>query len=619
MLDFLRYRSSVAIFAFAMLFSLPLFAQKKKPKANTQANQFRLAQQYQRNGELEKAASVYKRLYDGNQRNATYFNSYYRTLIQMDDFETAETVLKSRIKKYPKDPFVYVSYGELNERMGNSEEAKKNYKKATDLLPNERHQIVRLANQFKSRSNYEMAEYVYEKGSKKLDDEYLFAWELGDLYRQRGEDKQMIYWYLNSVEREPNRITSVKTIFQRYLSDDAWVELKDQLYERAQAKPDNEIFPDMLAYVFIQQKDFGSALRQVRAIDRRKKENGNRIYELANKAALAKDYDAAIKAYEYIVEKKGKECPFYTEAKRGSLRSKRNKLINGFAYTKDEMLVLDAEYEAFLAEFGRSRGAASLIAEQADLAAFHLNDLPKAVKLLEEVVGMKNVPRITMAKAKLSLGDFYLMDENIWEATLLYSQVDKAFKEDVLGQDARYRNAKLSYYNGDFEWAQSQFDILKASTSRPISNDAIDMSVFIMTHLGLDTTAVPMEKYAKADLLIFQNRFQEAFTMLDEIISTYPEHDLKDDIYYSKARVYTKQREYLKAAEMYNRIINEYPEGIRGDNAVFLLAKLYDNENQLNEPSQAMELYKRIIMEYSGSTFVVESRERFRALRGEGD
>lgn len=599
--------------------STPLAAQKKKPKANSQANQYRLAQQYARNGEFEKAASVYKRLFEGNPKNATFFTSYYKTLLQMDDFAKAEDILKARIKQFPKDPFVYVSYGELNEKMGDSQAAQKNYRKATDLLPNERHQVVRLANQFKARSNYEMAQYVYEKGSKKLNDEYLFAWELGDLYRQRGENKEMIYWYLNSVEREPNRVTSVKTIFQRYLSEDAWVELKEQLYIRAQENPESDVFPDMLAYVFIQQKDFNGALRQVRAIDRRKKENGTRIYELANKAAMAKDFDAAIKAYEYIVEKKGKDCPFYTEAKRGSLRSKRNKLVNGFAYTQEEMLALDAEYEAFLEEFGRTRGAASLIAEQADLAAFYLNDLPKAVKLLEEVVAMKSVPRITLAKAKLSLGDFYLMDGNIWEATLLYSQVDKAFKEDVLGQDARYRNARLSYYNGDFEWAQSQFDILKASTSRPISNDAIDMSVFIMTHLGLDTTAVPMQEYAKADLLIFQNRFEEAFVVLDKLVAAYPEHELIDDIYYSKAGVYTKRREYEKAAEMYNTIIAESPDGIRADNAIFLLAKLYDNENQLNEPSQAMELYKKIIMEYSGSTFVVESRERFRSLRGEGD
>jgi hypothetical protein len=52
--------------------------------------------------------------------------------------------------------------------------------------------------------------------------------------------------------------------------------------------------------------------------------------------------------------------------------------------------------------------------------------------------------------------------------------VDKEEKESPLGEEARFRNAKLSYYKGDFDWAQEQLKVLKASTSELISNDAIE-------------------------------------------------------------------------------------------------------------------------------------------------
>jgi tetratricopeptide (TPR) repeat protein len=225
------------------------------------------------------------------------------------------------------------------------------------------------------------------------------------------------------------------------------------------------------------------------------------------------------------------------------------------------------------------------------------------------------VPKDTYSKAKLDLADFQLMKGEIWEATLLYSQVDKELKEEPLGEEARFRNARLAYYNGDFEWAQAQFDILKASTSKLISNDAIDMSVFIMDNLGLDSTAHPLASFAEAELLTFQNRFAEAQDKLQILSNLYPEHGLQDDILYLRAQILVKQRKYDQAVPLYEEIYTKYPEEIRADNALFILAGLY--EEQLGKPEKAQELYEKIFVEYSGSTFSIEARKRYRILRGD--
>ena len=436
-------------------------------------------------------------------------------------------------------------------------------------------------------------------------------------FLRKGDTEKMIENYLHSLQNNPQRLVAIQTTLQRYLSKDDYLTLQTQLYTMIQDHPDADHFPEMLAWVSIQQKDFVSALRQLKALDQRLGENGTRVYRLADMAANAGDYKIAVQAYDYIVNEKGPGSPFYLKAKESALDCKRRDLVKNYDYNEEQLRDLEAEYEAFLNETGRDKTTAPIIADQARFEAFYINDLDKAIALLEDVIAMPGVQKDIYSKAKLDLADFQLMKGEIWEATLLYSQVDKALKEDPLGEEARFRNARLAYFNGDFEWAQAQFDILKASTSKMISNDAIDMSVFIMDNLGLDSTAHPLTMYAEAELLIFQNRFSEAIEKMTILSNLYPEHGLQDDILYLRARILMKQRKFTEAAEVYDEIVGKYPEGIRADNSLFALAGLY--EHQLNDPVKAQELYEKIFVEYSGSTFSIEARKRFRILRGDFD
>jgi tetratricopeptide (TPR) repeat protein len=571
-----------------------------------------LAQEYFRNGEYEKAAVLYKQLYEQNQYSEFYFTRYLTSLLSLEDYKEAEDLIKKQIKVSPDKILLYVSYGNLYEEQFELEKAQKKYEEAIEQMPAEQYQVIRLANSFVQLTKYDLALATYEKGQKILKDKTLFAYELGDLYRQKGDSKSMIDNYLNALLENPSRLTSMKTLFQRYFTAEDFKELKIQLYDRIRETPDESIYPEMLTWLFIQDKDYKSALRQVKAMDKRLKENGGRVYSLAQTAATDKDYETAITAYSYIVDEKGKTNTYYIEAKREILICKRSQLVAGYNYTIQDLRILEGEYLGFLEEFGKNKNTANMVLELAELEALYINDLDKAIELLLELIQFPGIQHQLQAEGKIALGDYYLMQGERWEATLLYSQVDKDYNDDVLGQTARFKNAKLSYYMGDFEWAQAQFSILKASTSKLIANDALDLSVFIMDNLGLDTTAAPMYMFATADLLAFQNQFDAAFTLLDEIKTKFPKHSLEDDILYTKANIYLKQQDLTKAATLFETITNDYPESIRVDNALFALAELY--ELYLNDKSKATELYKRIFMDYSNSTFSVESRKRYQRL-----
>ena len=593
-------------FLFLLLLTLPAFAFSQDA---------RLAQQYYQNGEYEKAAVTFEKLYRANEVQDFYFDRYIECLLSLGQYDEAEKALKKELKKYPGRLSFHVGLGNLYERQLRSAEADAEFQKAIKSLPADRNVIIKLAQSFTQAAKFDLAISTYEKGAKLVSDDGAFAYNLGELYRRQGNTPLMVENYLSSLRDNPGRMISLQTIFQRFFTGEDLDELQTQLYTRIQEDQSNIYYVELLAWVFVQRKDYANALRQLKALDRRLNENGYRVFQYAETVANDKFYDVAIDAYSYIIQERGPSSPLYVESKRKMLRCKREKLTESYNFNSSDLLVLEQEYLQFLDEFGRNRNTAALMVELSELQAYYLNDMDKAIRMLKEMVAMPGIQPAVLARGKIALADYYLITAERWEATLLYAQVDKTFEDDVLGHEARFRNAKLSYYFGDFEWAQAQFEALKSSTSKLIANDALDLSVFIMDNLGLDTTEASLSLYAEAELLIFQNRFDEAFDKLDQLLDQFPEHSLRDDVLYAKAQVYKKKRAYSTAAELLQIIVDEHPTEIRADNALFELAGLY--EQNLEDAEKAQELYEKLFLDYSNSTFAVEARKRFRILRGD--
>lgn len=580
------------------------------------AQDSRLAHQYFQSGEYEKAAVILKKLYQKNRNSDYYFQKYIEALIALEDFAQAEKEIKGEIKKHPDYMQLYVTYGNLLERQSKEDEANEQYDLAIDNLPPDINIINKLGNSFLRLTRYDQAIEVYLKGTDLLNNEGVFAYSIADLYLRKGNVPKMIEYYIKASNQSNQQLSRFKTYFQKNLTtQDDREELRKQLYAKIQEEPDNIVYPELLEWVYIEKKEYKKALRQSRALDRKNEEDGSRVKNVGDIAYNAGDYDTAIDAYEYVTKNKGINNDLYVESKRLILKSKRKKITMDYNYTSSDLDSLQVEYESFIDEFGMNPRSEYLVKEYADFLALYKNDLDKAISVLNELVELGSISTYVKANSKISLADYNLMNGEIWEATLLYSQVEKAFKEEYLGEVARFKNAKLFYYAGDFGWAQEQFSILKAATTRLVSNDAIDMSIFIMDNMGLDTTDIPLKMYSESELYTVQNRHEEAFEKLDSIMEIYPEHDLEDDVLYQKANLYFKMREYSKALDLYTKVYENYPEEIRADNSLYNAAELYDY--QLQDPEKAKELYEKLFIDFSNSTYAVAARKRYRVLRGD--
>lgn len=595
------------LFFVFLLLSFSAHAQKGRDEA--------LAKSYLENGEYEKASDLYLQLWDKSAQDETYYKVLLKSLYAQAKFADAEKVIRKQIKRNASNPLYQIDLGDALTKQKQDADAKKVFEKVIKDIHANDVEVRQIANGFHDLQliNYEIA--TYEKADKLFSGRVDYSPELASANMSLGNYTIAAKYYLGFIEKFPEQTQRVKNTIQTSVGGDKLMnELETQLYTKIQKQPDNEELIDFLTWIYIQKKDFESALLQMRALDKRTSDDGSRVLEVAQIAQLEGYYDEALSGYEYVIKKRPRSY-LYFQARSEQLNCRKEKIAKTINYTEADLLALKADYEQFINENEGSVQTAQSIKELAELHGFYFHDIPAAIATCEKLIVMPGVPQRLRNQAKLSLGDFYLIDGDVWESTLLYSQVDKDEKDSPLGEEARFKNAKLSYYKGEFDWAQTQLNILKSATSQLISNDAINLSVFIIDNLGTDTTSDAMQLYANADLLSFQNKDNEANKMLDSIMFTFPGHELYDDICFAKAQIFVRARLFEKAIPLLEEIIKSYGHDLKGDDALFLLANI--TENELHDKEKAKELYQKLITEYQGSVLTLEARKRFRVLRGD--
>jgi outer membrane protein assembly factor BamD (BamD/ComL family) len=193
--------------------------------------------------------------------------------------------------------------------------------------------------------------------------------------------------------------------------------------------------------------------------------------------------------------------------------------------------------------------------------------------------------------------------------------VAKQFENQDIGNEAKYRAARLSFYQGNFNYAKSQADVLKASTSQLIANDALNLSLLISDNLQSKTDSSALKMYADAEMLQFRNQPVQALAKLDSIAIAFPNNSLTDDILMARSRIYIKNNDIPNAITALKILTEKQGNSIWTDDALFTLADLY--ENNLKDNEQAKKLFQKLINDYPGSMFTNEARKRFRKLRGD--
>ncbi len=572
-----------------------------------------LAYQYYQQADYEKAAVLLEKLFNST-KNDGYFELYFNSLVKIKKYKEAEAILKKLIKENPDKSQYTIALGRVYQENGRIDEANKIFQEAINRTPKDENKFRQLANDFYRFEAYDMAIATFMQGRKVFADDQMFGFELLSIYRYKKDKVMLIQEYMNVLTNTPQLLPQAQNAMSSIFEDNRDYQLlQTALLKKIQKDPQAEVFTEMLIWQYIQQQDYEMALRQLIAQDKRTKGDGSFLFNTANTFMANKAYSTAIKAYEYILTK-GTENETYVLAKVSLINAKYEMVIAG-KYDTQAIVPLADEYQEILTKYGKNAQTLFALKKLAYLQAYYLNDLKKAEETLESGLKIQGVQQAEIGQLKIDLGDIYVLSKQPWEAVLVYEQVAKQFEKQVIGNEARYRAAKLNFYIGDFKYAKSQADVLKAATSALIANDAINLSLLISDNLQSKNDSLSLVMYADADMLQFMNKMPQALAKLDSIDIAFPKNSLTDNVLMAKANIYIKTNDLANAVTALKTLITDHNASIWRDDALFTLADIL--EKKLNNPEEAKKLYQQLMNDYPGSMFNAEARKRFRNMRGD--
>lgn len=578
-----------------------------------------LAQHYYANGEFDKALVYYDKLYTKNPSKFN-FNRYTECLIHTNDIKKAEKTYKRQISRNSQDQEYKILFALFHEEQGAQNKADGIYTELIEELRASSTSVIQLYKAFKAQNKMDMAFRTLEKGRKLLKKTYPLNSYFAEFYSYKGETQKMMNEYLDLIDYHSSYATDIKRVLSTKIdfseeNSEEYDILRVALIERTQKNPNNTHYSEMLTWLFIQRQNFAAAFVHVKALDKRTKTGGRHVFHLGKICIENKDYRTAKKCFQYIVDE-GDTEPYFIRAQNAVLNVRFLQVTTLRNYSQAEVIETINAYEEALTRVGRTYASLPLILEKTYIQAFYANSANDAMVDLEQALAIPRITSMQKAKIKMQLADIRVLHGDIWDAALMYGQVDADYKFETIGHEAKFKNARIFYYDGEFDYAQSQLDILKQSTSKLIANDALKLSLLITDNFGLDSNYTAMTWFANADLLIEQHQYDAAYSLFDSIIENFPAHALGDEILLKKAHSLQLRGEWSRAVDVLDELLKFHGTDILADDALFQLGDIY--ENNLLNPEKAKEYYRDLLFNHKGSLYSVEARKRYQKLRGEG-
>ena len=479
-------------------------------------------------------------------------------------------------------------------------------------LPDNRNAIANTATLFRNHLFYDYALAVLDRGAEINTDHDPFYMERASLCQSLNNYRQAFEYYLLELENNPQLYGIVKNRFQTLLLYDVNNSIADEmriaLLQKNQAHPDNVEYAQLLLWYALQEEDYDIALAQGLSLDRRLNNQDNQLVAIGQICLNNGQYELASQAFEYVAAK-GRINPEYGHAIIGAIeteyaRCKADPTTDRRTYERLSQRIRDTYPDIASTDYP------NMAVIHADIMAYHLDESAEAIDLLSQAIDVTQ-NRNHQCLMKLKLADIYLYNDEVWESTLLYSQVDRTMREEPLGHEARFRNAQLRYFIGEFTWAQTQLDVLKAATSRLIANDAMSLSLIIGDNLEYDETGTELRRVARADYKIYQHRDDQALLILDSICAD-GNAISKPHALCRIAEIREKNHEYRLADSLYLQVVMGFPDSYMADDALMHAALI--EHFQLHESEAAKQHYEQLIDRYPTSLYTAQARKNYRKL-----
>jgi tetratricopeptide (TPR) repeat protein len=569
-----------------------------------------LAANYFEKGDFEKALVSYEELLSKQPGNSNYFQRTVECYQQLSQFEKSQFLIEQRLDKY-KQPNLFIELGYNYQLQKDEKNATINYEKAIAKINENPANVYGVAITFEKKSLLDYALQSYTLAFS-LEPKYSFNQQMAVLYGQQGKVDLMIQKFLDEGEKNPQSTIFIQNYLSRFMSDESEESFAESLRKALILKiqkSQDVYWNQFLSWFYVQEKQYGKAFIQEKAIYKRNPESFSNIVSLAELAIEENQDEAAVSIIAFVLENT-QDIDLQVFAHSFLIKHRIAK-----ATVKDYPSI-QMDLDILLKKFGVSPFTILLQEIQAAFFAFQLNDPESGKEILKNALKFQ-LNEYQKAELKIQLADILLLQEQFNQALIYYSQIETDLKNDQIGHEASLKVAKTSYFQGDFLWAQSQFKILKSASTQLIANDAMEYFLLINDNTVADSAQVALKKFARGDYLLYQNKNDLALAQFAKILTEHKGDEIESVTLLRLGKINEKAGHFNEALQFYKQIIDLHSEGIYVDEALFFSAEIY--EEQLKQPELAKPLYEKMIFNHQDSIYFIEARRKFREIRGDNN
>ncbi|HZJ19422.1 MAG TPA: hypothetical protein VFD35_03580, partial [Pricia sp.] len=416
-----------------------------------------LAQQYFNDGDYEKAVVFYEKLVEENPRRTDYAEDLIATYQQLERYADAEKFLLEKIDESNAYPTLLIELGNNYTLQKMPKKADVYYEQAIAKIDENPNFGYGVGFRFQKYVLLDWALKAYTKAME-INPQLDYNYQMARIYGEQGDIEKMYVSYLKLVSEGKTSRSNVLRQIDDFVTADPENEnnvlFKQVVLKNAQKSPDL-LWNELLSWLFVQQKQYDSAFRQEKALYKRMDAPSmQRLEGLGDLALEDRETEIAKEIFEYIADNTGDEI---------TKLNAQLQLIDIQLLDADEkgLDAVQKQFDELIAIHGYKNRTLQLQVAYANFLAFEKNTPEPAIDILKQSLDLPLNDRAD-AFLTLALGDILVYDKKFNQALIYFSQIQKKLKNDILGQNARFKVAQTSFYKGDFDWALTQLKVLRS-------------------------------------------------------------------------------------------------------------------------------------------------------------
>ena len=576
----------------------------------------RLAQGFEESGEWDRAVTLYEYLCTLEPNNFLFLDGLQRSYTQIKEYDKAIKVIRRWLVVQPRDVNKMTTLGGLYYDSGAEEAADSVWKLVIATEPQSMQLYRIVANEMLEHRLYDQSIRTYLDGRAVSKNDAEFADELGNLYSALQQYSSATTEYLRLIKTTPEQLSLVQSRLSIFTAKPEGIRAASEtVREESNKFQDNSALHRLYAWLLAEEHSYAPALEQYRIIDRRTNANGNEIFNFAQRLHQEHAYETAAEAFKEIIDEH-KNSSLLPSARYGYARAVEEQIAlhdtvapsSGVRTSYNTPIQM---YESIAAENGNPDLAAQALFRIGVIKFDKLFDLDGAFYAFSR---LKKLPLTInlIHDAELKIGDIQTARNDLALARTEYDQLSKISL--VVYQDqAAFKLAELNYFEGKFDAALSILKRFNANLGTDLANDALQLQYFIQEN----NTSAPqaLTEFAKADLLLRQHKYSESLVQFQDIVKHYSTALLVDDAMMKIGELYIVMQRPQEAISAFHFIADSIQLSILKDRAQFKIAEIC--QRVLNNKTQAIEAYEKLLSQFPNSLYVEEARKRIRLLRGD--